>query len=74
MEEGIDTKGMSEPDPVAGCGLILFMICTFAVMIISILGYILFKVDVMLLILLLGVLAIVSGIILCIMLKSRKHE
>ena len=72
VKQSIDVTDMPKPDPVAGCGLILFIICTFAVMIISISGYLLFKVNVILLILLLGILAIVFGIILYIMLKSRK--
>lgn len=72
MKEGIDVTDIPGPDPVAGCGLILFIICTVAVMVISILGYLLFKVNVILLILLHGILAIVFGIIICIMLKSRK--
>lgn len=72
MEESIDVTGIPGPGQVPGCGLILFIICTVVVMVISISVYLLFKINVMLLILLHGILAIVFGIIICNMLKSRK--
>lgn len=72
MEESIDVTGISGPDPMLGCGLILAVIGI--IVIISTLGYLLFKVNIILLLLLYGILAIVVGIVIIVLcLKVRNH-
>lgn len=72
MEESIDVTGISGPDPMLGCGLILAVIGI--IVTISTLGYLLFKVNIMLLLLLYGILAIVVGIVIIVLcLKVRNH-
>ena len=75
MKESIDVIGESVPDPIVGCGLILFMIGAIAVMVISVSGYLLFKANIILLIILNGILAVITGIIIIVLcLKTRNHE
>ena len=75
MKESIAVKGEPVQNPMLGCGMILFLIGVFVIMAISISGYLLFKVNIMLLILLHSILAIVVGIILIVLcLKAEKHE
>lgn len=72
MEESIDVTGIPGPDPMLGCGLILSVIGI--IVTISTLGYLLFKVNIILLLLLYGILAIVVGIvIIALCLKVRNH-
>lgn len=72
MEESIDVTGIPEPDPMLGCGLILAVIGI--IVTISALGYLLFKVNIILLLLLYGILAIVVGIVIIVLcLKVRNH-
>ena len=72
MEESIDVTGVPGPDPMLGCGLILAAIGI--IVTISTLGYLLFKVNIILLLLLYGILAIVVGIaIIVLCLKVRSH-
>ena len=74
MKESIAVKGEPVPNPMMGCGMILFIIGVFVTMVISISGYLLFKVNIMLLILLHSILAIVVGIILIVLcLKAENH-
>ena len=74
MEESIAVKGEPVPNPMLGCGIILFLIGVFALIVISISGYLLFRVNIMLLILLHSILAIVIGIILIVLcLKAENH-
>lgn len=73
MEEGIDVTGIPGPDPMLGCGIILFVIGVVTVIAIS--GYLLFKVSLILQILFYDIWAIVVGIILIVLcLKAEKHE
>ena len=75
MKESIDVIGEPVPDPIVGCGLILFMIGAIAVMVISVSGYLLFKTNIILLIILNGILAVITGIIIIVLcLKARNHE
>lgn len=75
MKESIAVKGEPVPNPMLGCGTILFLIGVFALIVISISGYLLFRVNIMLLILLHSILAIVIGIILIVLcLKAEKHK
>ena len=72
MEESIDVTGVPGPDPMLGCGLILAVIGI--IVTISTLGYLLFKVNVILLLLLYGIIAIVVGIaivVLCLKVEQR---
>ena len=72
MEESIDVTGVPGPDPMLGCGLILFVVGV--VTVIAILGYLLFKVSIILQILLYGIMAIVIGIaIIVLCLKAENH-
>lgn len=64
MKESIAVKGEPVPNPMLGCGYILFLIGVVVMMVTLISGYLLFKVNIMLLILLHSILAIVVGIIL----------
>ena len=74
MEESIDVTGEPVSDPIVGCGLIPFLIGAIAVMVISISGYLLFKVNIISLILLNGILAVITGIIIIVLcLKTRNH-
>lgn len=74
MKESIDATGEPVPDPIVGCGLILFTIGAIAVMVISISVYLLFKANIILLILLNGILAVITGIILIVLcLKAENH-
>ena len=75
MKESIAVKREPVPNPMFGCGIILFLIGVVVMMVILISGYLLFKVNIMLLILLHSILAIVVGIILIVLcLKTEKHE
>ena len=75
MKESIAVKGEPVPNPMLGCGMILFLVGVVVTIVISILGYLLFKVNIMLLILLHSILAIVVGIILIVLcLKAEKHK
>lgn len=70
MEESIDVTGVPGPDPMLGCGFILFIIGI--IMTISTLVCLLFKVNVALL--LYGIIAIAVGIaIIVLCLKVRNH-
>lgn len=72
MEEGIDVTGIPGPDPMLGCGIILLVIGV--VTVIAILGYLLFKVSIILQILLYGIMAIVIGIVIIVLcLKAENH-
>ena len=72
MEESIDVTGVPGPDPMLGCGLILAVIGI--IVTISTLGYLLFKVNIMLLLLLYGILAIAVGIVIIVLcLKVRNY-
>lgn len=62
MEEGIDVTGIPGPDPMLGCGIILFVIGIVTTITIS--GYLLFKTSIILQALTYGIIAIVVGIIL----------
>ena len=73
MKEGIDVTGIPGPDPMLGCGLILFVIGVVTVIAIS--GYLLFKVSIILQILLYGIMAIVIGVVIIVLcLKTKSHE
>ena len=73
MEENIDVTGIPGPDPMLGCGMILFVVGV--VIVIAISGYLLFNVSLILQILFYGICAIVVGIILIVLcLKAEKHE
>ena len=72
MEEDIDVTGIPGPDPMLGCGIILLVIGV--VTVIAILGYLLFKVSIILQILLYGIMAIVIGIVIIVLcLKAENH-
>lgn len=72
MEEGIDVTGIPGPDPMLGCGIILFVIGVVTTITIS--GYLLFKTSIILQALTYGIIAIVVGIILIILcLKAENH-
>lgn len=73
MKESIAVTGEPVSDPMLGCGFILLTIGV--VVVISIIGYLLFKIGITQLILGCGILAIVFGtmiIVLCS--KVRNHE
>ena len=73
MEEGIDVTGIPGPDPMLGCGIILFVIGIVTTITIS--GYLLFKTSIILQALTYGIIAIVGGIILIVLcLKAEKHK
>ena len=73
MEEGIDVTGIPGPDPMLGCGIILFVIGVVTTITIS--GYLLFKTSIILQALTYGIIAIVVGIILIVLsLKIEQHE
>lgn len=72
MKESIDVTGVPGPDPMLGCGLILFAVGVVAVIAIS--GYLLFKVSLMLQMLFYGIWAIVVGIILIILCLKVEHH
>ena len=72
MEESIDVTGIPGPNPMLGCGIILFAVGVVTVIAIS--GYLLFKVSLILQILFYGIWAIVVGIILIVLcLKAENH-
>lgn len=72
MEEDIDVTGIPGPDPMLGCGIILLVMGV--VTVIAILGYLLFKVSIILQILLYGIMAIVIGIVIIVLcLKAENH-
>lgn len=63
MKEGIDVTGIPGPNPMLGCGIILFVVGVVAVIAIS--GYLL---------LFYGIFAIVVGIMLIVLcLKAENH-
>lgn len=73
MEEGIDVTGIPGPDPMLGCGIILFVIGVVTTITIS--GYLLFKTSIILQALTYGIIAIIVGIILIVLcLKTEKHK
>ena len=72
MKESIDVTGVPGPDPMLGCGLILFAVGVVAVIAIS--GYLLFKVSLILQMLFYGIWAIVVGIILIILCLKVEHH
>ena len=74
MKESIAVKGEPVPNPMLGCGIILFLIGVFALIVISISGYLLFRVNIMLLILLHSILAIVIGIILIVLCLKAENN
>lgn len=65
MEEDIDVTGIPGPDPMLGCGIILFVIGVVTTITIS--GYLLFKTSIILQALTYGIIAIVVGIILIVL-------
>ena len=72
MKEGIDVTGIPGPNPMLGCGIILFVVGVVAVIAIS--GYLLFNASLILQMLFYSIWAIVVGIILivyCIIFKNR---
>ena len=72
MEEGIDVTGIPGPNPMLGCGIILFVIGIVTTITIS--GYLLFKTSIILQALTYSIIAIVVGIILIILcLKAENH-
>ena len=72
MKESIDVTGVPGPDPMLGCGLILFAVGIVAVIAIS--GYLLFKVSLILQMLFFGIWAIVIGIVIIVLcLKEENH-
>lgn len=71
MEEGIDVTGIPGPNPMLGCGMILFVVGVVTTIAIS--GYLLFKVSLILQILFYGIFCNSSWHYThCIMFKSRK--
>lgn len=72
MEEDVDVTGIPGPDPMLGCGIILFVIGVVTTITIS--GYLLFKTSIILQALTYGIIAIVVGIILIVLcLKAENH-
>ena len=72
MKEGIDVTGIPGPNPMLGCGIILFAVGVITAIAIS--GYLLFKVSLILQILFYSIWAIVVGIILIVLcLKAENH-
>ena len=73
MKEGIDVTGIPGPNPMLGCGIILFVVGVVAVIAIS--GYLLFNASLILQMLFYGIWAIVVGIILIVLcLKAEKRK
>lgn len=72
MEEGIDVTGIPGPDPMLGCGIILFVIGIVTTITIS--GYLLFKTSIILQVLTYGIIAIVVGIILIVLCLKVEHH
>ena len=72
MEEGIDVTGIPDPNPMLGCGMILFAVGVVTVIAIS--GYLLFKVSLILQILFYGIWAIVVGIILIVLCSNAENN
>lgn len=72
MEENIDITGVPGPDPMLGCGFILSIIGI--IVTISTLGYLLFKVNVVLLLLLYGIIAIAVGIAIIVLCLKVEHH
>lgn len=72
MEEGIDVTGIPGPDPMLGCGMILFVVGVVALIAIS--GYLLFNVSLILQMLFYSIWAIIVGIILIVLhFKAKNH-
>lgn len=72
MEEGIDVTGIPGPNPMLGCGIILFVIGIVTTIAIS--GYLLFKTSIILQALTYGIMAIIIGIIIIVLcLKTKNH-
>lgn len=72
MEEGIDVTGIPGPDPMLGCGIILFVIGVVTTIAIS--GYLLFETSIILQALTYGIMAIIIGIIIIVLcLKTKNH-
>ena len=72
MKEGVDVTGIPGPNPMLGCGIILFVVGVITAIAIS--GYLLFKVSLILQILFYSIWAIVVGIILIVLcLKAENH-
>lgn len=72
MEEGIDVTGIPGPNPMLGCGIILFVIGIVTTITIS--GYLLFKTSIILQALTYGIMAIIIGIIIIVLcLKTKNH-
>lgn len=72
MKESIDVTGVPGPDPMLGCGLILFAVGIVAVIAIS--GYLLFNASLILQMLFYGIWAIIVGIILIVLcFKAKNH-
>lgn len=72
MKEGIDVTGIPGPNPMLGCGIILFVVGVVAVIAIS--GYLLFNASIILQMLFYGIWAMVVGIILIVLcLKAENH-
>ena len=72
MEESIDVTGVPGPNPMLGCGFILYIIGI--IVTISTLGYLLFKVNVVLLLLLYGIIAIAVGIAIIVLCLKVEHH
>lgn len=73
MKEGIDVTGIPGPNPMLGCGIILFVVGVVAVIVIS--GYLLFNASLILQMLFYGIWAIVVGVILIVLcLKYEKYN
>lgn len=72
MKESIDVTGIPGPNPMLGCGMILFVVG--AITVIAISGYLLFNVSLIQQILFYGIWAIVVGIMLIVLcLKAENH-
>lgn len=72
MKEGINVTGILGPNPMLGCGIILFVVGVVAVIAIS--GYLLFNASLILQMLFYGIWAIVVGVILIVLcLKAENH-
>lgn len=72
MKEGIDVTGIPGPNPMLGCGIILFVVGVVAVIAIS--GYLLFNTSIILQMLFYDIFAIVVGIILIVLCLKRETE
>ena len=72
MKEGIDVTGIPGPDPMLGCGIILFTVGVVAVIAIS--GYLLFNANLILQMLFYGIWAIVVGIILIVLCSKAENH